>query len=150
MTQVSRRTVTALTAAGASLPLLAACSGDDEPGTATDPGGEATSSSAGESPSGGGQPAGVAATSDIEVGGGAIFSDEGVVITQPEEGTFKGFSSTCTHQGCQVSSVSDGSINCACHGSSFSISDGSVQGGPASSALPEVSLAVDGDQISIA
>lgn len=150
MTQVSRRTVTALTAAGVGLPLLAAC-GDDEPGTAADPTGS-ESPTAAETSSGGGEPAadGFAATSDIEVGGGTIFSNEGVVVTQPEEGTFKGFSSTCTHQGCQVGSVSDGAIHCPCHNSAFSISDGSVQGGPASSPLPEVALAVSGDQISLA
>ncbi len=155
MTQVSRRTVTALTAAGAGLPLLAACSSDDDPGTASDPGGGTSTSAGGETPSqaessAGGGGGGLASTSDIEVGGGTIFSDDGVVITQPEEGTFKGFSSTCTHQGCQVGSVSDGAIHCPCHGSSFSISDGSVQGGPAGSALPEVELSVDGDAINLA
>jgi nitrite reductase/ring-hydroxylating ferredoxin subunit len=158
MTQVSRRTVTSLATAGVSLPILAACSSDEDPGpTATDPGGGASSSTAGgaDSPteagtSSGGGPSGFASTSDIEVGGGSIFSEEGVVVTQPTEGTFKGFSSTCTHQGCQVASVSDGVIQCPCHSSSFSIEDGSVQGGPASSPLPEVGLSVDGDSISLA
>lgn len=156
MTQVSRRTVTTLTAAGASLPLLAAC-GDDG-STSTDPTGSGTTSStptdsttASEGgTSGGGSTGGFASTGDIEVGGGAIFSDEQVVVTQPEEGTFKAFDSTCTHQGCQVASVSDGTINCPCHNSSFSIVDGSVQGGPASSPLAEKAITVDGDAISLA
>ena len=72
------------------------------------------------------------------------------MITQPSEGTFKAFNSTCTHQGCQVASVSDGVIHCPCHGSSFSIEDGSPQGGPASSPLAEVAISVDGDAISLA
>lgn len=145
MTQVSRRTMTSLaSAAGLSLPLLAACSSDD-PGTASDPAGSGASS--GGSSGGGGS---LASTSDIEVGGGTIFSDEQVVITQPSAGEFKCFNSTCTHQGCQVSDVSDGTINCACHGSSFSIEDGSPQGGPASSPLAEVSITVDGDSITLA
>ena len=71
---------------------------------------------------------GLASTADIEVGGGTIFADEQVVVTQPSEGEFKAFTTTCTHQGCQVESVSDGSINCPCHGSSFSIEDGSAAG----------------------
>jgi len=159
MTQVSRRTVTGLATAGLSLPILAACSGDD-PETASDPSGsassggttpsDATTPSTGQSSSGGGSADALASTSDIEVGGGAIFADEQVVVTQPSEGEFKAFSSTCTHQGCQVESVSDGTIHCPCHGSSFSIEDGSVQGGPASSALEEVSISVEGDSIVLA
>jgi Rieske Fe-S protein len=141
MTHVSRRTVTGLATAGLSLPLLAAC-GDDEPGSASDPGGSGSS--------GGGGGDALASTSDIEVGGGTIFADEQVVVTQPSEGEFKAFNSTCTHQGCQVESVSDGTIHCPCHGSSFSIEDGSVQGGPASSPLEEVSISVEGDSIVLA
>jgi Rieske Fe-S protein len=157
MTQVSRRTVTGLATAGLSLPLLAAC-GDDEPSSAGDPGGspsstggtsQGTSPTAGESSSGGSADA-LASTSDIEVGGGAVFPDEQVVVTQPTEGEFKAFNSTCTHQGCQVESVSDGHINCPCHGSRFSIEDGSPDGGPATSPLEEVSISVEGDSIVLA
>lgn len=157
MTRVSRRTVTGLATAGLSLPLLAACSGDDEPGTASDPAGEASSSSSGSSPSatessagGGGGADALASTADIEVGGGTIFADEKVVVTQPSAGEFKAFDTTCTHQGCPVQSVSDGTINCDCHGSKFSIADGSVQGGPASSPLAEVPISVEGESITLA
>jgi Rieske Fe-S protein len=158
MTHVSRRTVTGLATAGLSLPLLAAC-GDDEPGSASDPGGSGSSTGGGTSSTptspetssgGGGGGDALASTSDIEVGGGTIFADEQVVVTQPSEGEFKAFNSTCTHQGCQVESVSDGTIHCPCHGSSFSIEDGSVQGGPASSPLEEVSISVEGDSIVLA
>ena len=144
-------------AAGIGVPLLAAC-GDDGGSTATETStGSSTPSEAGsssapasESASSGGGVEGLASTSDIEVGGGTIFADEQVVITQPSEGDFKAFTSTCTHQGCQVNDVSDGTINCPCHGSSFSIEDGSPQGGPASSPLEEVAISVEGDQIVLA
>ena len=156
MTQVSRRTVNGLATVGLSLPLLAACS-SDEPGTASDPNGGASSSSGGgtspspaESSAGGEAPSGLTTTSDIEVGGGTIFADEEVVITQPTEGTFKAFNTTCTHQGCPVQEVSGGTINCTCHGSTFSLEDGSPQSGPASSPLEEVAISVDGDAISLA
>ena len=95
----------------------------------------------------------LAATSDVEVGGGIILGDHGVVLTQPSSGEFKGFSATCTHQGCTVSSISDGTINCPCHGSRFSIEDGSVvQAASGLTAdtqapLPEVPINVDGDSI---
>lgn len=155
MTHVSRRTVTGLATAGLSLPLLAAC-GDDEPSSAGDPaGGSSSTGGAGSSPAapetssggGGGSADALASTSDIEVGGGTIFADEQVVVTQPSEGEFKAFNSTCTHQGCPVQSVSDGTINCDCHGSKFSITDGSPESGPASSPLEEVSISVEGDSI---
>jgi Rieske Fe-S protein len=51
--------------------------------------------------------------------------------------------------GCVVSSVDGGSINCACHGSRFSIADGSVENGPATSALSELPISVQGDSISL-
>ncbi|WP_244928332.1 Rieske (2Fe-2S) protein [Nocardioides sp. W7] len=138
---------------GVGVPFLAACGGDDASSGVDAP----SSSSGGSSPAapatseGAGAPAeGLTTTADIPVGGGKIFGDEGVVITQPTEGEFKGFTNICTHQGCPVTGVEDGTINCSCHHSSFSIEDGSVEGGPASSALKEIVLTVNGDAISIA
>ncbi|TXS28647.1 iron-sulfur protein [Streptomyces sp. ms191] len=84
---------------------------------------------------------------DIPVGGGKVFADQGVVITQPTAGEFKAFSSKCTHQGCAVSGVSDGVISCPCHQSLFDASDGSVKGGPAPSPLPPAPIKVEGDSI---
>ena len=85
---------------------------------------------------------------DLPVGSGAVFPDEGLVVTQPTEGEFLGFSITCTHQGCPVDSVSDAGISCPCHGSIFDLSSGAPTAGPATSALGSVSLTVDGDEIS--
>jgi Rieske Fe-S protein len=69
------------------------------------------------------------------------------VITQPRAGSFAAFTAVCTHQGCTVSTVSDGTINCPCHGSKFSITNGSVVGGPAPSPLAAVSIKVHGTSI---
>jgi Rieske Fe-S protein len=93
---------------------------------------------------------GLASTKDIPVGGGKVFEKEQIVITQPNEGEFKGFSTICTHQGCAVSAVKGGTINCPCHGSKFEVTDGSVRTGPATKPLPYRSLKVDGDQINLA
>ncbi|WP_217170875.1 Rieske (2Fe-2S) protein [Streptomyces sp. AC512_CC834] len=89
----------------------------------------------------------LAPTSDIPVGGGKIFPDEKIVVTQPEQGEFKAFSAVCTHQNCLVSTVRDGTIDCACHGSRFSITDGAVAQGPATRPLPEERIAVEGNSI---
>ncbi|GAA2730299.1 Rieske (2Fe-2S) protein [Pedococcus aerophilus] len=85
----------------------------------------------------------------IPVGGGKVFPDHKVVVTQPASGEFKAFSAVCTHQSCVVADVADGTINCACHGSKFDITTGAVKNGPATSPLPEKSVTVSGDGISV-
>ena len=137
-------------------PCLAACGGDDS-GTATDPSGRRPRLRPARRPTErpASQPAATPRSThdldaDIEVGGGAIFADEQVVVTQPTEGEFKCFTAVCTHQGCLVSSVSDGTINCDCHGSQFSIENGDVEQGPATFPLAEVPITVAGDEISLA
>lgn len=77
----------------------------------------------------------LARAEDIPVGGGMVFEADMVVVTQPTAGQFKGFDATCTHTGCLVAEVADGTINCFCHGSKFSIADGTVTAGPADAPL---------------
>ena len=71
------------------------------------------------------------------------------MVTQPEAGEFKGFTNICTHRQCPVASVSE-TIDCNCHGSKYSITDGSVVNGPATEGLAEKAITVDGDSISLA
>jgi Rieske Fe-S protein len=147
----ARRTVVAAAGAAGLTAVLAACSDSDD--DASGDAGTAPSGSASQE-AGGGETAGagpaLAATADIPEGGGKVFPDQKVVVTQPAAGEFKAFSATCTHQGCAVKSVSDGVINCPCHNSNFSITDGSVQSGPATKPLPAVRLTVSGDSIRLA
>ena len=91
-----------------------------------------------------GQSPPLALTSDVPVGGGKILADKKIVITQPRAGSFEAFTAVCTHQGCTISSVSGGTINCPCHGSKFSVTNGSVVTGPAASPLAPVSIKVQG------
>ena len=109
-----------------------------------------TQSPSGQSPSSqqaSAQPPSLASASDVPVGGGTILADKKIVITQPRAGSFKAFTAVCTHQGCTVSSVSGGTINCPCHGSRFSVTNGSVVQGPAPSPLTPVSIKVHGTAI---
>ncbi|MFK8907819.1 Rieske (2Fe-2S) protein, partial [Streptomyces sp. YS-3] len=92
----------------------------------------------------------VAKTADIPQGGGKVFPDQGVVVTQPTAGTFKAFSATCTHQGCMVKDVVGGTINCPCHGSKYAPATGSVTAGPAPRPLPTKTIKVEGDSIKLA
>ncbi|NBH03113.1 Rieske (2Fe-2S) protein, partial [Amycolatopsis sp. SID8362] len=104
--------------------------------------------SAAQPPAAGGTELGAAA--DIPVGGGKVFADRQVVVTQPVAGTFAAFSAVCTHQGCTVDTVADGTINCPCHGSKFKIADGSVANGPASQPLAKKAVTVTGGKITLA
>jgi Rieske Fe-S protein len=127
---------------------LAGCSGGSA-STAS-----ATASSNGGAAAAGGQAAGpggaLTSTGAIPVGGGKIFASERVVVTQPSGGQFRGFSAVCPHMQCIVDQIADGTIDCPCHGSKFSITDGHVVAGPAPSPLPAQSLKIQSDRISLA
>lgn len=110
-------------------------------GSSTAAGGSSTAAGAGGSASRG------VATSKVPVGSGVIDADLSAVITQPTSGDFKAFSNICTHQGCAVSQISGQNIICPCHGSEFSIKDGSVVQGPATRPLPKKSVTVKGSQV---
>jgi Rieske Fe-S protein len=145
--QLDRRRALAGTAAvGIALPVLAACSADFATDTADDPQ-TAPSASPSASPATSGDV--ITTTAEVPVGGGRIFPDQQVVVTQPTEGEFKCFTAVCTHQGCIVSSVSYGGIRCECHGSGFSIEDGSAVNPPATRALAEMQIKVKGDTITL-
>ncbi|MER6784670.1 Rieske (2Fe-2S) protein [Streptomyces sp. NPDC000658] len=155
----ARRTVVAAAGAAGLSVALTACGGSDDDsssssssaGAAGSTGGTAAASTGGTS--GGDNAAAGAAltkTADIPEGGGKVFGAEKVVVTQPTAGTYKAFSAVCTHAGCAVKSISDGVINCPCHNSNFSITDGSVKSGPARKPLPEVPIKVSGDSITLA
>ncbi|MEU9858652.1 Rieske (2Fe-2S) protein [Streptomyces sp. NPDC047974] len=92
----------------------------------------------------------LASTSEIPVGGGTVFADRKVVVTQPRKGEFKAFSAICTHQGCTVNKVASGTIDCPCHGSKFGIDDGAVKAGPAPRPLPAEEITVSGETITLA
>jgi Rieske Fe-S protein len=106
----TRRVVLAAAGGAGVAATLAACGTGSGPGAAGD-----TSPGSVLGPS-----------ADIPVGGGKVFDTAQVVVTQPTAGDFRCFSAVCTHAGCMVAAVADGRIDCPCHGSQFSATDGSV------------------------
>lgn len=137
VTGPSRRTVVATVGAAGIAAALTACgSGDGDKEAAA--GSEGAAGTV------------LAKTSEIPEGGGKIFTDPAVVVTQPTAGTFKAFSSKCTHKGCPVTSIANGVIVCPCHHSEFSIEDGSVKHLPATSPLSAVEITVSGEEIKLA
>jgi Rieske Fe-S protein len=115
-------------------------------------GGSGGTSGSGSSDSGGssGDSSALGTTSEIPVGGGKIFTAEKVVVTQPTKGEFKGFSAICTHMGCTVDKVADGTIDCPCHGSKYSVTDAHVVHGPAPKPLPAKNIKVANGKITLA
>ncbi|MFE6845339.1 Rieske (2Fe-2S) protein [Streptomyces sp. NPDC057686] len=153
-----RRTVLAAGAATLAGTVLSGCGSDGGSEAAADnaPAAPAAGSGSGGADGSGGAGSGagggqaLAQTSDIPVGGGKVFKDQKVVVTQPMAGQFKAFSATCTHQGCSVATVKDGNIVCPCHQSLFKIADGTVAGGPATRPLAAAKISVEGDKITLA
>ncbi len=82
------------------------------------------------------------AASEIPVGGGKIYTAAKVVVTQPARGQYKAFSAVCTHVGCIMSEVANGTIDCPCHGSEFKITTGAVVTGPAPAPLPKKQIKI--------
>jgi Rieske Fe-S protein len=145
-----------LFAAGMGLTLaglgLAACS--SSPATAAgggvpNAGGGQSTTAGGSSTSaaGGGSSGNTVKVADVPVGGGVIMQTASFVVTQPTAGTFKAFSSVCTHEGCPVSQIAGGAIICTCHNSRFSVADGSVISGPARRALAAAKVTRSGDSL---
>ncbi len=149
---LSRRAVVTGACGAACVAALSACSSYGSGGAPAPaaPPAPVPTGAPGAAPSGGATGAALTSTSDIPVGGGAIFADQQVVVTQPTAGEFKAFSAICTHQGCTVSQVEDGTIDCPCHGSRFAVADGSVVRGPAASPLPAKNIKVEGTSIVLA
>jgi Rieske Fe-S protein len=149
------RTASLVALAGGSAAALAGCSSATEPAT---PGAApssaaprpAESSAAPSGSAGGEQPAGTSVPKASVPEAGGVVVKEKYVVTQPSAGKFKAFSAICTHKGCPVTKVENKEIQCPCHGSRFSIEDGSPVGGPAEEALPDIGFTESGDNIVLA
>jgi Rieske Fe-S protein len=87
------------------------------------------------------------AASEIPVGGGKIYTAAKVVVTQPARGQYKAFSAVCTHVGCIMSEVANGTIDCPCHGGQFKVTNGAVVAGPPPSPLPARQVKVVNGQV---
>lgn len=137
---LGRRTVLAGTGV-AALGAVAACGG-------------ATTGGGGGQQQTGDVPAGAPGTvlgpaSEVPVGGGKVYADAQLVVTQPAPGRFTGLSAICPHQGCSVGSVEGGAIVCPCHGSRFGL-DGAVQTGPAQQPLQPRRVTVADGSVTLA
>lgn len=142
-----RRVLGGIAAAGGALaatPLLSSCvvpseseggQADNNSGTQSDGG---TGGSGTEGGTGGREP--LVQGADVPAGGGVVLEEPKTVVTRGDDGTARAFSAVCTHQGCLVDSVADGTINCPCHGSKFDAATGEPVAGPAPTGLDPVAV----------
>jgi len=123
--------------AAVALPLLVACSSNDNSPSTTSPAG-----------SGGGSGGALPKLDDITVGQAVAATLNGapIVIARPTDSTVAGFSAICTHQGCTVN-VNGAELDCPCHGSKYNALTGAVTNGPATQNLAAVPLSVSGGQV---
>ena len=132
---------------------VSACSSGGSSSSSAGAGAQAATASAPSAASGAGSTVKaadvLATTSEIPLGGGMIFTAHTVVVTQPSAGDFKAFSAVCTHMGCIVNKIANGTIDCPCHGSQYSIKDGAVVAGPAPAPLPSKTIKVSGNDITL-
>ena len=129
---LTRRRVLVTGAGVTGLAALAACGGDATSGGGGTPGG------------GAGGDGVLAEAGDVPVGGAVSAKDadgKPVIVAQPEEGTFVGFSAICTHKGCTVAPKGPG-LACPCHGSTFDAATGDNTGGPAPAPLAQFAVSV--------
>jgi Rieske Fe-S protein len=140
-----RRNVIAGAGLGLAATALTACSTyGKKPAAASASAAPASAPATSGSPGAPAPAAALAKIADVPVGSGVIVDD--IVVTQPTAGVFKGFSSVCTHAGCNVSKIENGTIDCPCHGSKFSL-EGAVVHGPAKDPLEAKAVSVQGDSI---
>jgi nitrite reductase/ring-hydroxylating ferredoxin subunit len=144
MTLVGRRPVLC-GAAALCVTAVGGCAGYGKgrpPALAAEPGNAAPASAGGAAaPTGGGAGTAIAKVADIPVGGGTILAERQLVVTRPNASEVRVLSAVCTHQGCLVDSVTNGTISCPCHGSAFSLT-GDVTSGPATRPLPAKAFSV--------
>jgi len=93
----------------------------------------------------------LAKLADLQEGNGVVFIDYALqpgVLFKTGERTCMARSAVCTHLGCTVQSdLVDGKIFCPCHQSYFNLQDGHPETGPATIALVEEPIVIEGDTV---
>ncbi|MRG58631.1 Rieske 2Fe-2S domain-containing protein [Agromyces sp. CFH 90414] len=158
-TELTRRTVLTIGGTGAlgGALVLTGCAADGSTPTETDATASTTppasadaapSTEPGADAGAGAGAAGIAALSEVPVGGSIAVEIDGepALLAQPEAGRVVAYSAICTHQQCVVAAAGD-VFECPCHGSVFEAATGNVMQGPALDPLNPIEVRVEGDQV---
>jgi 3-phenylpropionate/trans-cinnamate dioxygenase ferredoxin subunit len=94
----------------------------------------------------------VGSISEIATGTMRAYDVGGARVTVASAGdALYAFDDTCTHMGCSLARgrLEGTTVTCACHGSQFDITTGSVLRGPASRPVRARSVRVEGDEVAV-
>ncbi|MFF2849284.1 Rieske (2Fe-2S) protein [Streptomyces sp. NPDC058001] len=84
---------------------------------------------------------------EVPKGATKLFTGERIVVTHADDGTYKAFSTVCTHAQCPINTLEGTELICSCHGSKFDATTGQVLHDPATVPLPEVPVTVKGGKL---
>ena len=82
---------------------------------------------------------------DFEVGKAILIEGEKLYIFRGEDG-LRAMSAKCTHMGCIIDRVEDGTYQCPCHGAEYD-DIGSVTRGPTKKDLPWYEVKIEGGEV---
>ncbi|MEU9334829.1 Rieske (2Fe-2S) protein [Streptomyces sp. NPDC048290] len=95
-------------------------------------------------------PVDVGAEGEVGKGAAALYQEHNVVVSRGADGAVKAYGSVCTHAGCAINKLEGTTLVCPCHGSEFDARTGEVLQGPATVALPELSVTTEGGRLVVA
>jgi cytochrome b6-f complex iron-sulfur subunit len=133
--------------------VVTACSsGSDSSGDTSSGGTTNGGTGSSDSADSGSSSSGLVALAEVPDGGGVIVDnpDGGKILVVRTGSEVKAYNAACTHMGTTVAAPVNGTATCPAHGSEFATSDGSVEKGPATTALATVNVSVNGDQVVLA
>ncbi|MFJ6660028.1 Rieske (2Fe-2S) protein [Streptomyces sp. NPDC091377] len=92
-------------------------------------------------------PVEVGAEGEVASGGAAFYRDHNVVVSRSYDGAMTAYGTVCTHAGCAIHKMEGTRLICPCHGSEFDAMTGEVLEGPATVALPKLSVRAENGRL---
>jgi nitrite reductase/ring-hydroxylating ferredoxin subunit/uncharacterized membrane protein len=81
----------------------------------------------------------------------SVVVEDTPVLLVREAGAVRAIHDRCSHRGCSLAQgeIAGGTVTCACHGSIFSLDDGTVQRGPATADQPSFDVREEAGRIEV-
>lgn len=83
-----------------------------------------------------------------KTGGSLVIGEATTIVINAASGDYRAYSNVCPHAGCGIYEFANARIRCGCHGSTFDI-DGGLLEGPATTGLARRQSSVEGTILTI-